>query len=81
MDRRLLYEYDDALGRPATRDRLLHLRSTTFLNLFIDLICAVAHSFTGGQNTPSYSHTHETPKRQVHMNQFNFRGRTARKVL
>jgi len=37
MDRRLLYEYDDALGRPATRDRLLHLRSTTFLNLFIDL--------------------------------------------
>jgi hypothetical protein len=33
MDRRLLYEYDDALGRPATRDRLLHLRSTTFLML------------------------------------------------
>uniref|UniRef100_A0A0A9GMB5 Uncharacterized protein n=1 Tax=Arundo donax TaxID=35708 RepID=A0A0A9GMB5_ARUDO len=38
MERRLVY--DDLLGRP-TRDKLLHLRSNTFLNLFI-----YTHRFT-----------------------------------
>jgi hypothetical protein len=60
MERRLLYGAE--LGRAPTReDRLLHLRSTAFLNLFISISAEVKSEHAHAQNfTRLLTPTHTT---------------------